>query len=60
MTNIWRVVKSVFAAFLGVQTAQNHEEDFTQAKSITPYIIVGVIMVTIFVLSIIGLLKLFV
>jgi hypothetical protein len=60
MTNLWRVIKSVFAAFLGIQTAQNYEEDFTQAKSITPYIIVGVIMVAIFVFTIIGVLELLV
>jgi hypothetical protein len=60
MTNLWRVIKSVFAAFVGVQTEQNYEEDFTQSKSITPYIIVGVIMVALFVVTIIGVLKLLV
>lgn len=60
MSNLWRVVKSVFAAFLGVQTEQNYKEDFTQATSIAPYIVVGVIMVALFVLSIIGVLKLLV
>ncbi|MBT1449846.1 DUF2970 domain-containing protein [Glaciecola sp. XM2] len=56
---MWRVVRSVFAAFLGVQSQQHYEEDFTEANSIVPYIVVGVVIVALFVLSIVGVLKLF-
>jgi hypothetical protein len=42
-----------------VQSQQHYEEDFTEANSIVPYIVVGVVIVALFVLSIVGVLKLF-
>lgn len=52
--SLWQIVKSVLASFLGVQTQSNYEQDFTQANSIVPFVLVGVVMVVVLVLSILG------
>lgn len=39
----WRAIKSVLAAFLGVQTKQNWEED-SQSASPLRFIVVGLVM----------------
>jgi|GEM_PF-3489942 len=52
--SLWQVVKSVLASFLGVQTHQNYEKDFTEATSIVPFIVVGVVMVILLILAILG------
>lgn len=52
--SIMQVIKSVLASFFGVQTQSNYHKDFTQATSILPFIIVGVIMVILLVLSILA------
>lgn len=52
------VVKSVAAAFVGVQSAKNRERDFTHGKPIH-YILVGLIATVLFVLGMWGLVKLF-
>jgi len=44
-------IKSVMAAFIGVQKKKNLEEDFTK-KSATPFIIAGLLMVVLFVVAI--------
>jgi hypothetical protein len=45
----WRqVVKAVLAAFAGVQSEQQRQQDFS-ARSPLPYIIVGVIFTLLFV-----------
>lgn len=48
---IWRVVKSVAASAIGVQSNENREHDFQQ-KSPLPYIVVGVVFVILFITSI--------
>ena len=52
--SLWQVVKSVLASFLGVQTHQNYQEDFTQANSIVPFVLVGIVMVILLIFSILG------
>ncbi|MBY5981121.1 DUF2970 domain-containing protein [Ferrimonas balearica] len=49
-----RVVWSVLAAMFGVQSERNRERDFTDTSPL-PYIITGVIMLVLFVLSLIWL-----
>lgn len=46
------VIKSVLASMLGVQTQQNYENDFAE-KSAMPYIITGIVMVVLFVVSLV-------
>jgi len=41
--------KSVMAAMIGVQKADNHRRDFAQ-KSAKPFIVVGIVMTIAFVL----------
>ncbi|WP_407331598.1 DUF2970 domain-containing protein [Enterovibrio sp. 27052020O] len=55
--SIWEVVKSVFAAMLGVQSDKNRQRDFKQS-SMLPYILVGIIFVVLFVIGLIGLVSL--
>jgi hypothetical protein len=47
----FNAIKSVMAAFVGVQKKKNLEEDFTK-KSATPFIVAGVLMAIVFVVSI--------
>ncbi|MEE2001024.1 DUF2970 domain-containing protein [Alkalimonas sp. MEB108] len=48
----WKqVLKAVAGAFIGVQSEQQRQQDFT-AKSPLPYIIVGLVMALIFVVSV--------
>ncbi|PWQ98949.1 DUF2970 domain-containing protein [Leucothrix arctica] len=47
----FNAIKSVMAAFVGVQKKKNLEDDFTK-KSATPFIVAGVLMAIIFVVSI--------
>lgn len=51
------VMSSVVSAFLGVQSNKKREEDFTQGKPGT-YIIAGILGTIIFVLAIVGIVKL--
>jgi hypothetical protein len=52
--SIWQVIKSVLASFLGVQTQQNYQHDFTHSTSILPFVLVGIVMVILLILSILG------
>ncbi|KJZ12733.1 MAG: DUF2970 domain-containing protein [Marinomonas sp.] len=52
--NIWKVFKAVFSAFIGVQSEKNRLEDF-QSNSPIPFILVGILMVLIFIVSLIYL-----
>lgn len=54
---LWQIVCSVFAAAFGVQSDKNRERDFKQAKPST-YIIAGVIFTVLFVLAVVGVVKL--
>lgn len=52
------VVKSVGAAFFGVQSTKNRERDFTHGKPIH-YIVAGLLATVLFVLAMWGLVNLF-
>lgn len=54
--NLWEVVKSVQAAFLGVQSSKNYERDFQHGKP-SQYIIIGLIGVAIFIAIILVVVK---
>ncbi|MFI3246184.1 MAG: DUF2970 domain-containing protein [Ferrimonas sp.] len=53
-STLWRVLRSVFAAFLGVQTEANRHYDFQQ-KSPWPFIILGIAMAGLVVLWLVAL-----
>jgi len=50
--NFLQVIKSVFASFIGIQTEANRKNDF-ENNSPAAYIIAGLIMTVLFVLTII-------
>ncbi len=52
-----QVVKSVLAAALGVQSQKNLEHD-GQQNGVAPYIVVGVLVLALFVLTLIGVVAL--
>jgi predicted Co/Zn/Cd cation transporter (cation efflux family) len=54
---IGSVITSVLAAFIGVQSNRKRNEDFTKGK-ISTFIIAGLIGTTVFVLFIVGMVKL--
>ncbi|WP_100642687.1 DUF2970 domain-containing protein [Alteromonas facilis] len=49
-----QVLMSVLASFFGVQSQANYQRDFEQT-TIVPYIIVGVVMVVLLVVSLVVL-----
>lgn len=49
-----QVIKSVIAAFVGIQTNENREKDF-QHGSLSMYVIVGLIATIIFVIALVSL-----
>ena len=55
--SLWQVIKSVNAAFLGVQSSKNYQRDFTYGKP-SQYIIIGIIGVLLFILTLVGIVKL--
>ncbi len=54
----WRVLKSVLAAFFGVQSNRNRERDFSHGRPIH-FIAVGLLATLLFVLVMWGLVQLF-
>lgn len=46
-----RIVKSVMASFIGVQTQSNYDKD-ANMRSFVPFIVVGLIMAVVFVLTV--------
>lgn len=52
----WNAFKSVMAAFMGVQKADNLRADFSK-KTAMPFIVVGIVMTILFVLAIYGVAK---
>lgn len=54
---LWQVAHSVLAALIGVQSSKNYQRDFQYGKP-SQYIILGLIAVTIFIGTIIGVVKL--
>ncbi|MGR8931498.1 MAG: DUF2970 domain-containing protein [Gammaproteobacteria bacterium] len=55
--SLLHVVKSVIAAFIGVQSQKNREIDFKQG-SLKAYVIVGLIATVVFVLAVITVVSL--
>ena len=54
---IWDTIKSVAAAFFGVQSSRNREHDFTRGKP-SHYLVIGVGMTLLFVLAVITVVRL--
>ncbi len=52
-----KVLKSVMAAMIGVQKKKNLEEDFSKSSPL-PFIIAGIIMTFVFILSVWGVVQL--
>lgn len=50
---MWRIVKSVLAALVGVQKNQQREEDFSSGKPIA-FVITAVVVTLVFALLLIG------
>jgi len=55
--SLWQVAKSVLMAFLGVQKKEIYERDFNHGKP-WQYIVVGLVFVTLFVLTIVMVVRL--
>jgi len=53
MNNIKQTIKSVLAAFIGVQSDKNRELDFSQGK-LSHFIIVGIFAVAAFIATLIA------
>lgn len=55
MKNISEIIKSVLASFIGVQGNKKYEEDndYLEKNGFTPFLIVGIFLVIIFLLSLI-------
>jgi hypothetical protein len=53
----WQVIKSVCAAFFGVQSSKNRERDFTKGNPLH-FILIGIVLTTIFVLTVYGVVRL--
>lgn len=51
------VLGSVLASMFGVQSSRNREKDFTHGKP-SQYIIIGLLVTTVFVLTVWGVVKL--
>jgi len=47
----FKIIKSVLFAMIGVQKRKNLEEDFSK-QSVIPFIIAGILMTIVFVLTI--------
>lgn len=53
----WQVVKSILAAMIGVQSQEARERDFTHGNPVV-YIAVGILFFVIFILVLVGVVKL--
>lgn len=51
MKEFFDAIKSVMAAFVGVQKKKNLQEDFNK-KSATPFIVAGLLMAVLFVITV--------
>ncbi len=54
---LWPIVKSVFAAGLGVQSSANRERDFKQGNA-KVFFVAGLVFTVIFIGSVYGVVKL--
>lgn len=55
--SIFTIVASLFAGWFGVQTKENRERDFTHGKA-HHFIIGGIIFAVLFILFVVGIVKL--
>lgn len=55
--SIFRVIRSVIAAGIGIQTETNRQRDFQEGASPTIYVIVGLIATVVFILTVIMIVK---
>lgn len=55
--SLWQVAQSVGAALFGVQSSKNYKRDFSHGKP-SQYIVLGLIAVSIFIGTIIGVVML--
>ncbi|PTB33263.1 DUF2970 domain-containing protein [Photobacterium phosphoreum] len=51
---VWRIIKSVLAALFGVQSQQQHHQDFNQSSP-WPFIIIGGIIIGGLVITLIAI-----
>jgi len=53
MTNLLNIIKSVLSSFIGVQGNKKYDEDndYLEKNGFTPFLIVGIFLVIIFLLS---------
>lgn len=56
---IFHVLKSVLAAFVGIQSEENRALDFTEGK-VSHYIIIGAIVTVLFIVTLIFLVSMIV
>jgi hypothetical protein len=52
--SILQVLKSVLSAFIGIQSRENREQDFTQGK-VSHYIVIGLIVTVLFIVTLVFL-----
>ncbi|WP_395340081.1 DUF2970 domain-containing protein [Ningiella sp. W23] len=52
--SVWQLIKAVLAGFMGVQTHSNYEQDFTEASSVVPYVIAGILFVILLIATILS------
>lgn len=52
LKRIWQVFHSTLAAFFGVQSDNNRQKDF-QTQSPVPYILMGIVLAVVLVVSLI-------
>ncbi|SBS36332.1 hypothetical protein MAQ5080_03426 [Marinomonas aquimarina] len=55
-SNLWRVIKSVLHALIGVQSERNRREDFASGKA-SHFIVVALLVVLTFILCLVLLVK---
>lgn len=55
--SFFQALKSAMAAFFGVQTSSQHEQDF-ESETPFPFILAGVILVVTFILILVGIVNL--
>jgi len=55
--NLWQVIASVLAAFIGIQNSKNRERDFKYGKP-WQFIITGLILTAVFVLIVWNIVRL--
>ena len=56
LAQLWHTIKSVLAAFIGVQSEENRKKDFTSGR-FAHFILVGIAVVICFILLLVALVK---